>query len=646
MCGICGFVADGSLRRAELERMSRALQHRGPDDEGFFFNGRVGLANRRLSIIDTVAGHQPIGNEDGSAQVVFNGEIYNYRELRVELQAAGHRFATQSDTEVLIHLYEEHGQGCVEKLRGMFAFAIWDLGRQELFLGRDRLGQKPLFYTEVEGGIAFASEIKALLELDRVRAEMDPGALHHYLSLRFVPPPNTMFRGIHKLPPGHVMTWTDGSLRSHRYWQLDFRQKTESEDGATLEILSGEMRQAVETHLVSDVPVGAFLSGGMDSSAIVAMMSEMQTEPVQTFAIGVEEQSFNELPYARTVADHCGTMHTENRVEANLITDLPIMIRHMDEPSDPIAACMYQASRLVAQHHVKVVLGGDGGDELFAGFDRYLGVRALERARRIPMGLRQAANSLSQHLPESFAYKSLTQKIRWVAAMAAQPDAARRYAQATVHTRFSHSQKGELLGADLWRLVANLDATEVLIEAYNEAPAIDPIDRMLYTDYTTRLPEHSLQLSDRMSMAHSLELRSPFLDHRLVEFGARLPSDLKIRRGTLKYALKKAMASHLPAEILDRPKQGFMFPIAFWFQQQLSGFLRAVFKQAWIVEQGVIRHEAVDRLIDEHHRGVSDHHVRLWMLLNLELWSRLYLEGDSVEVVGDDLQQLLSESGA
>jgi asparagine synthase (glutamine-hydrolysing) len=644
MCGICGFVAGGQLVSADLERMCRALAHRGPDDEGFFFDGRVGLANRRLSVIDTVAGHQPIGNEDGSVQLVFNGEIYNYRELRAELQAAGHRFSTQSDTEVLVHLYEERGRECIEKLRGMFAFAIWDRTRRELFLARDRLGQKPLFYVELDRGLAFASEIKALLELDPIRAEMDPVALQHYLSLRFVPPPHTMFKGIRKLPPGHAMTYREGRLEVFRYWQLDFRQKIQADEAEALARLDVEMHEAVETHLVSDVPVGAFLSGGMDSSAIVAMMSQMEVANLQTFAIGVEEQSFNELPYARTVAEYCGTSHTEAHVEAHLIADLPRMIHHLDEPSDPIAACMFQASRLASQH-VKVVLGGDGGDELFAGFDRYLGVRALESSRWVPLALRQVAESLFRRLPESFAYKSLTQKLRWVSAVAAQPDAARRYAQATIHTRFSHEQKSRVLGDALWRLVSDLDAATVLIDAYNEAPAHDPIDRMLYTDYTTRLPEHSLQMSDRMSMAHSLELRSPFLDHQLVELGARLPSRLKIHRGTLKYGLKRTMSSQLPKEILQRPKQGFMFPIAFWFQQALSSFLEAVFADSWIVKHGVVKHEPVVRLIDEHRRGMSDHHVRLWMLLNLEVWSRLFLEGEPEDRVSEDLRRRLRASG-
>ena len=645
MCGICGFVAGGSLERSDLERMCQALQHRGPDDEGYFFEGRTGLASRRLSIIDTVAGHQPITNENGSLQVVFNGEIYNYRELRAELQTAGHRFATHSDTEVLVHLYEEWGKECLEKLRGMFAFAIWDRSKQELFLARDRLGQKPLFYAQLDGGgLAFASEIKSLLELNEIPAEMDPTALHHYLSLRFVPPPRTMFKAIQKLPPAHGMVFREGSIDVFRYWQLDFGNKVRVDDEAALETLTAEMWETVETHLVSDVPVGAFLSGGMDSSAIVAMMGQLREERIQTFAIGVEEQSFNELPFARTVAEHCGTAHTEQQVEANLIADLPMMIHHLDEPSDPIAACMYQASRLAAQH-VKVVLGGDGGDELFAGFDRYLGVQALEHSRWIPLGIRRAVDSLFQKVPESFAYKSLTQKMRWVAAMAAQPDAARRYAQATIHTRFSHHQKSELLGEELWSAVNGIDAADVLVDAYNAAPANDPIDRMLYTDYTTRLPEHSLQLSDRMSMAHGLELRSPFLDHQLVELGARLPSHLKIRRGTLKYALKKAMESQLPSGILQRPKQGFMFPIAFWFQEQLSGFLKSVFEEAWIVQQGIVRREPVVRLIDEHQRGKSDHHVRLWMLLNLEVWCRLYLQGESVGEVSEDLQRRLGGSG-
>jgi asparagine synthase (glutamine-hydrolysing) len=641
MCGICGGYRPEGIDRRELLAMTRALAHRGPDDEGIYVEGRIGLGSRRLSIIDLETGRQPVSNEDGSIRTVFNGEIYNYRELRRELEARGHVFATRSDTEVLVHLYEEQGERCVEKLEGMFAFAIWDERRGRLLLARDPLGQKPLFYAFDDGELLFASEIKSILAARRQAPELDPEALHHYLSLRFVPPPGTMFRGIAKLPAGHYLVFDRGALRIERYWQLDFRAKSELAEEELLETLEDRLSRTVVSHLVSDVPVGALLSGGLDSGMIVALMARAGAGPFETFSIGVAEQSFNELPFARMVAESCGTRHVEETVDLDLLSLLPEMTRALDEPSDPIAACMYHAARL-ASRHVKVVLGGDGGDELFAGFDRYLGVAQLSRIGSLPrLLLRGLLAPALAVLPENPAYKSATQKLRWLHRLAAVPDLARRYAAATEFFRFSHSQKSEILGGELWREVGELDSAAVLVRHFEEAPADDPVDRMLYTDYMTRLPEHTLMLSDRTSMAHGLEMRSPWVDAGLVRFLATFPPRMKIRGRRLKYALRQLGRGYLPRGITERRKQGFMFPLAFWFRDELYPFVKTFLAESHTVRDGILRGAAVGRLVEEHRGRKVDHHARLWMLLNLEVWYRVFLLGHEPQQLTGEIQERL-----
>ncbi|MCK4831097.1 asparagine synthase (glutamine-hydrolyzing), partial [bacterium] len=443
-------------------------------------------------------------------------------------------------------LYEDMGEKCVEELSGMFAFAIWEERKKKLFLARDRLGQKPLYYTQNGTTFIFASEVKAILAAREVEREIDINSLHHYLSLRFIPSPGTMFQSLQKLPPAHYLIYQNGSVTTTRYWSLSFREKLNYSESDLIGILGEKLREVVESHLVSDVPVGAFLSGGMDSSMIVAMMNHVTTEQFRTFSIGVSEQDFNELPYARVVAEYYDTCHFEESVESNLIRLLPKMIWHMDEPSDPIAACMFHASKLASQY-VKVVLGGDGGDEVFAGFDRYLGVNYIDRYNFIPGLIRQRMISpLLEAIPDSFTYKSLTQKLRWINQLSSLPSVGERYAEATMFFRFNQRDKQLLYSDALWDQVANLNSADIIVQQYNHANANDPIDRMLYTDFMTRLPEHSLMLTDRMTMAHGLEARSPFLDHKLVEILASFPSNLKIRDGELKYLLRRLAEAYLP----------------------------------------------------------------------------------------------------
>jgi asparagine synthase (glutamine-hydrolysing) len=606
--------------------MLQAIAHRGPDDEGVYVNGRVGMGNCRLSIIDLSGGRQPICNEDETVWIVYNGEIYNYRQLRHELEGKGHIFRTESDTEVIVHLYEDLGERCVEKLSGMFAFAIWDETGQKLVLARDRIGQKPLFYAQDGEDFLFASEAKAILATMQGASEIDFEAVHHYLSLRFIPPPRTMLRSISKLPPAHVLVHQAGRTTISRYWDLPFGPKLDLPEPELLDRLHEALARTVASHLISDVPVGAFLSGGMDSSMIVAILAKDLGLSFKTFAIGVEEQDFNELPYARLVAHRYRTSHVEEYVKAQLVQSLPRMIWHLDEPSDPIAACQFSAAELAARH-VKVVMGGDGGDELFAGFDRYLGVGHIDHYTRIPAFIRQKLiGPMIAQVPDSLTYKSLAQKLRWVQQLSELPTLAERFAEATCFFRFSHRDKHVLYGDDLWEQVRQLNSADVIVRQFEEARGVDPLDRMLYADLMTRLPEHSLMLTDRMTMAHGLEARSPYLDHELLELMARFPSDLKIRNRKLKYALRKLATDYLPPPILNRSKQGFMFPLAYWFRNELSPFLESFLLESFFVTEGLFRKGAVLRLMEEHRRSHVDHHVRLWMLLNLEVWHQIYIQ--------------------
>jgi asparagine synthase (glutamine-hydrolysing) len=452
-----------------------------------------------------------------------------------------------------------------------------------------------------------------------------------------------MLRGIQKLPAAHTLTYQDGQVTVTRYWDLPFLPKLDLQEPELVRALESRLRESVASHLVSDVAVGALLSGGMDSSMVVALLAEQATS-FRTFSVGVDEQDFDELPYARAVADQYGTCHTEERVAPGLIQLLPQMIWHLDEPSDPIAACQFHAAELAARQ-VKVVLGGDGGDELFAGFDRYLGVNYVDYYAAIPGPVRRAVlGPLLSRVPDTFAYKSLIQKLRWMHQLAGVPDAGRRYAEATCFFRFSHEQKQVLYGDALRREVGGLDSARVIAQQYDRAEAVDPLDRMLYADYVTRLPEHSLMLVDRMTMAHGLEARSPYLDHELVEFMAAVPASFKIRGRQLKYILRQLAAGYLPPEIVRRSKQGFMFPIAYWFRDTLYDLVRHLLLGSHWVREGLFREVAIGQLLEEHRSGKVDHHVRLWMLLNLVFWHQILIEEQKVGAVTERVQQALTAS--
>ena len=612
--------------------MLLVLNHRGPDEGGFYFGKGIALGHRRLSIIDLDTGRQPICNEDGSVWVVFNGEIYNYRELRHTLEAKGHRFSTHTDTETLVHAYEEYGESCVKKLNGMFAFALWDEKKQKLLLGRDRIGQKPVFYTKIGDEFLFASEIKSLLQNPGVSAGLDVNAMHHYLSLRFVPQPHTMFSGIKKLPPAHILVYEKGQIRIERYWDLAYLPKFESSEKDIIVQMRELLIDTVKSHLVSDVPIGAFLSGGLDSTLIAAIAATVSCEPIQTFSMGINQRGFNELPFARSVAKRYNTVHREWLVEPDILGTLPQLIWHLDEPSDPLASCMYSLSQLTREH-VKVVLGGDGGDELFGGYERYWGIQMLGYYSLMPRFLREKVMSrLIRLLPDGHAYKTLSQKLRWMNSLSFY-DGSRRYAQAMIFPWFGDAAKQELYTETWWNKLNGEDSSEHIVLFHDGAQATDIVDRMLYTDLCTRLPEHSLMILDRTAMAFGLEGRSPFLDHSLVEFSARIPTSLKVKGKVLRYIQKEVAREFLPPELLTREKQGFSTALPYWLKDRLQGVLMDLFNNSSLAEDGYFKKSGLLRIYDDHFGGRIDHSNRLWMLLNLEVWYRLFMKNQDKETV-------------
>jgi asparagine synthase (glutamine-hydrolysing) len=641
MCGISGLWQASGAEERLVRSMNKALIHRGPDDEGYYFNGSIGLGHRRLSIIDLERGRQPLSNEDETVWIVFNGEIYNFSELRRNLEAAGHRFKTSTDTEVIVHLYEQHGTECVRHLRGMFAFAIWDQNRRQLFLARDHVGQKPLFFHHASAMFAFASEIKALFQIGRVKAELDAVAMNHLISLRYTPETRTLFKGICKLPAGHWMTVKDGKVQMQKYWHLAYTRKLKCGEDQVVAELKGLLLEAVKSHMISDVPVGAFLSGGLDSSTVASMMALASSDPIRTFSIGVQETDFNELPYARLVANKYKTRHYENIADNRLITLLPKLIWHMDEIADPFGFGVFLVARL-AKPHVKVVLGGDGGDELFGGYDRYIGNRLVDYYCFLPAVLRKRVfPSLLRLLPDSYGYNSVTQKLRWLNDMSL-TSGGHRYAKSMAYLRFPQEAKERLFTTSLRRdLDDYFDSTPHILEHFDSSCADDMVDKMLYTDMMTRMPEHLLLLVDHMTMAHSLEDRSPLLDYRIVEFAATIPARLKIRGNRLKHVFKEVAKDFLPPALLSRSKQGFSFPLAYWMKSELANLLESLFLRSRLAEEGYFQRDYMLELLAQHRKGQMDHNYRLWILLNLELWWRLYIDGMSVEALDELINERL-----
>ena len=631
MCGICGFAgrldAAGSAESL-LRKMASCLVHRGPDDVGFFLSpdASVGFGHRRLSIIDLAGGHQPMTNEDQTAVIIFNGEIYNFHELHARLVKNGHVFKTRSDTEVIVHLYEEKGPSCLDDLNGMFAFALWDSKRQRLFLARDRLGKKPLFYAEVAGEIVFASEIKAILADPRISRRLNPAALDRYLTFQYVPHPLTMFDGVSKLPPAHRAIWEKGRLAVERYWIPDFDREVPKSEGEYVELTRSLLADATKIRMIADVPLGAFLSGGIDSSITVALMARASSEPVKTFSIGFSEKSFDETRYARLIAERYRTDHHEFVVEPKCVEILGDLAWYYDEPfADSSAIPTYYVSKITAQH-VKVALSGDAGDENFTGYPRYRAVKLASIYDRFPRVLKAFFSPrLWRRLPAGLSQKSYRRMAkRLVLALDLPPE--ERYL--TWISIFDEGRKRALYTNDfVGRLAGTEPAAEFILDEYRRSPHRDFVSRTAFVDLMTYLPCDLLTKVDIASMAHSLEVRAPFLDYRVVEMAVGMPGPLKMPRFTGKYLLKKAFADLLPPEIVRRPKMGFGVPIANWFRGELAGFIRRILLDDVAVARGYFKREAVASLLDEHTQGVFDHGYRLWALLMLELWHRTYVDG-------------------
>jgi asparagine synthase (glutamine-hydrolysing) len=626
MCGIVGIARndDSLVDQALVSRMCDAIRHRGPDDDGFYFSEGVGLGMRRLSIIDVKGGQQPIHNQDRTAWIVFNGEIYNYRELRDQLQKLGHTFYTNSDTEAVIHAYDQYGADCPKHLRGMFAFAIWDERTKELFLARDRVGKKPIIYAQVNGSLIFGSEFSALLLHPDIGRDIDTEAIHHYLSFMCVPAPLTAYRAIRKLEPGHSLRWRKGEIKIERYWQPDFSKKIDISEEEAGERAIEILRDAVKVRLMSEVPLGAFLSGGIDSSAVVALMSQESSEPVKTFSIGFDEQDFSELHHARRVAEHVGAEHHEFIVRPDALEVLPLLVEHYGEPfADSSAIPTYYVAR-ETRKHVTVALNGDGGDESFAGYERYAAMRLAEKYHRIPAVLR---DSLVQQaiglIPSSATKRSRTKDVKRFLEAASLPKVERYLRWVSV---FDTPAKADLYSKDFLHETQSIRAADILTPWFERANGAGIIDAALLADINTYLPNDLLVKVDIATMAVSLEARSPFLDHHLIEFAASLPEKLKLRGLTTKYLLKRMLKKLLPAENLDRRKMGFGVPIGHWFRGKLESFLRETILSERALNRGFFRPEAVKQLVELHTRSERDYSHQLWTLLMLELWFERFID--------------------
>lgn len=626
MCGIAGIArSDGApVDRELVGRMNAAIRHRGPDDDGFYFSDGVGLAMRRLSIIDLKSGHQPIHNQDRTAWIVFNGEIYNYRQLREQLEKLGHTFYTDSDTEAIVHAYDQYGADCPKYLRGMFAFAIWDERTKSLFLARDRVGKKPLLYAELDGELVFGSEFTALLEHPRLSRDVDFEALHYYLSFICVPAPLTAYRAIRKLEPGHSLLWRNGEITTERYWQLDFSKKVSMDEEEAGERVVELLREAVRVRLMSEVPLGAFLSGGIDSSAVVALMAQESSEKVKTFSIGFDEQDFSELHHARRVAEHVGADHHEFVVRPDAMEILPTLVEHYGEPfADSSAIPSYYVSR-ETRAYVTVALNGDGGDECFAGYQRYAAMSIAQKYANLPGTLRdRVISNVVGALPGFDARQNPLRKVKRFVAAASLPPVERYFRWISA---FDEAGKQNLYSDSFRHETANFRAPSILEPWFAKANGAGIVDAVLLTDTMTYLPNDLLVKMDIASMAVSLEARSPFLDHHLMEFAASLPENLKLRRLTTKYLLKRVLKRLVPAKNLNRSKMGFGVPINHWFRGAMQPFLRQTLLSEKALSRGLFKPEQVRQLIDQHVAAKADHSQRLWSLLMLELWFDRFID--------------------
>jgi asparagine synthase (glutamine-hydrolysing) len=628
VCGIAGKLDfSGAVDESTIRAMCQVMEHRGPDSRGIHLEDGVGLGAQRLAIIDLAGGEQPIFNEDRSVVVVMNGEIYNYRELRKDLIRRGHRFSSRVDTEVLAHLYEEHGDDLVHHLRGMFAFAIWDRRRRRLLCARDRVGKKPLFWARRGSRFWFASELRALVEDPEIERAIDARAIAAYLALQYVPHPLSALRAVRKLPPASTLAVTERGEKSKRYWSLDYSRKLDWVPRQELEERLLELiREACRLRLVSDVPLGAFLSGGIDSSAVVAAMALESSAPVKTFSIGSPDGGFDERRYARLVAKRFATDHHEFEVEPEALAIMPRIARQYGEPfGDPSAIPSFYLAEMT-RRHVTVALNGDGGDEGFAGYPNYRLNEALTRSLAlVPRRLRKRAPLIADRLGEGSHLNTIRSRVRRGARLVAM-EPWQRHARWMAAFFRTPAVGDRLLSSEFRSSLDGWSPDAVIEAAWLRSTARNRIDRLLDVDVQTYLPGDLLVKMDIATMAHSLEARSPFLDHELLEFAAALPARLKLNRGRHKVILRSALRRWLPGEVLDRPKQGFSIPLARWFRQELRDLPGDVLLDPRAMTRGYFQPPEVERMIREHQEGVVDHANRLWVLVQLELWHREVLE--------------------
>jgi asparagine synthase (glutamine-hydrolysing) len=626
MCGICGVVNAGNdslIDKRILHQMCQTIYHRGPDDDGFYFDQQAGLGMRRLSIIDLVSGDQPVSNEDETLWVVFNGEIYNYKSLHANFVGKGHRFKTKSDTEVIVHAYEEYGERCPEYFNGMFAFALWDVPRRQLLLARDHIGIKPLYYWVGQDRLIFGSELKSVIANPAVPREIDLVALDQFLTLEYIPSPRTIFKGVNKLPAGYRLVYQEGNIHIEQYWDIPDKD-VPSDEKIIEEMLIELIDDSVRMQLMSDVPLGAFLSGGIDSSTVVASMSESSNSSVKTFSIGFDDATYNELPYARAIASRFRTDHTEEILEPDVADLAERLVRHLDEPFGDFSIFPTYLVSEVARREVKVVLSGDGGDELFGGYDTYVAQQMDRYYRYLPASLRhKLIPALMDKVPPRPEKKGLINKTKRFVEGAALPSSLQ-------HTRWmlfmTAEDKDDLYKPEVSACLDGTSTASVLEGHFDRKTGFDPLAQQQYVDIKTYLVDDILTKVDRMSMAVSLETRVPLLDYRIVELAVNLPPQMKLYRGETKRILKKAMAGRLPHEVLNKPKQGFSIPLKNWLRDPLKPMMMDLLSPEKVQQRGYFNPECVSRWVSEHMNGTMNHSHRLWALMVFELWNEQVMD--------------------
>jgi asparagine synthase (glutamine-hydrolysing) len=627
MCGICGIYYRNGVKRAdlgEITRMTGTIIHRGPDEDGFYVNGNVAMGMRRLSIIDLAGGKQPISNESDDLWVVFNGEIYNYPELRQRIEQKGHRFKTRTDTEIILHCYEEYGDEFITHLRGMFGFALYDEKRKRLVLGRDRIGIKPLYLYEDDEKYIFGSEIKAILKKDGVDRTLDYQALDMFLTLEYIPAPSSIFKRIRKIQPGYMAILSEKGVEEKRYWDITNIEKLRYDDEREVFVaLREQLRDAVRSHLLSDVPVGAFLSGGIDSSAIVTFMAEEYDKPIKTFSIGFDDASYNELPYAKRIAEKCGTEHHEYILEPDIVRIVEELIGYIDEPFGDFSIFPTFLVSKVAREHLKVVLSGDGGDELFAGYDTYIADKLYGYYRKLPGVARNLFDQAAKAISPTSQKKGMVNILKRYLEGAELPEKLH-------HARWmiflNEVEKTHLYTRELLPQLDFEETYAAIVRCFERAEYGDKLDRELYVDLKTYLSDDILVKVDRMSMANSLEARVPYLDHRVVEFSFSIPAHLKMKNYKRKYVLKKSMEGILPDEILTKKKQGFSIPIKNWLKNELKPMMHDVLNRESVTRDGLFNWDYIEKTIEDHLSGRANNSHKLWALMVFQMWKKTYAE--------------------